>query len=128
MKPSTGPAPPIARRDFLNGVAVSALAGWSASIAPRDAFALSATGAGQRWGGNDTATYEVAHALRDGAFTDVDAGRSSAPDRRAKPRPKANVCACSPRVATSARAAASASGVCSPRQTRLSCANDSDAR
>ena len=34
MKPSTGPAPPIARRDFLNGVAVSALAGWSASIAP----------------------------------------------------------------------------------------------
>lgn len=77
MKPSTGPVLPIARRDFLNGVAVSALAGWSASLAPREVFALSATGAGQRWGGNDTATYEVAHALRDGAFTDVDAARDT---------------------------------------------------
>ena len=67
----------IARRDFLNGVAISAMAGWSAALAPRDAFASSVPKTGQRWGGNDNATFEVAHALRDGAFTDVSAARDT---------------------------------------------------
>ena len=77
IRQPTGSTPSIARRDFLNGVAISALAGWSAALAPRDAFALSASKSGQLWGGNDTATYAVAHALRDGAFTDVSAARDT---------------------------------------------------
>lgn len=77
MRSANGLNSPIARRDFLNGVAVSALAGWSAALAPRDAFALGAAQVGQSWGGNDTATYEVAHALRDGAFNDVSSARDT---------------------------------------------------
>ena len=77
MGKAAASSPPIARRDFLNGVAISALSGWSAALAPRDAFALSAPKSGQRWGGNDAGTYEVAHALRDGAFTDISAARDT---------------------------------------------------
>lgn len=77
MQKTTESPPPIARRDFLNGVAVSALAGWSAALSPRQAFALSSAGSEQHWGGNDTPTYEVAHALRDGAFADVSAARDT---------------------------------------------------
>ena len=77
MRKPAASAPPIARRDFLNGVAVSALAGWSAALAPRDVFASAAPTPGQRWGGNDSETYEVAHALRDGAFIDVSAARNT---------------------------------------------------
>ena len=77
MKPATGSTLPIARRDFLNGVAVSALAGWSAALAPREAFALGTPKSGEKWGGNDTGTYEVAHALRDGAFADVSTARDT---------------------------------------------------
>ena len=77
MRQAPGSTPSIARRDFLNGVAISALAGWSTALAPRDAFALSAPKSGQRWGGNDTPTYAVAHALRDGAFSDVGAARDT---------------------------------------------------
>ena len=54
---------------------MSALAGWSAALAPRDVLASTAQTSEQRWGGNDSATYEVAHALRDGAFIDVSAAR-----------------------------------------------------
>ena len=77
MKRTTTSSPSIARRDFLNGMAVSALAGWSAALSPRDAFALSGPKSEQHWGGNDTPTYEVAHALRDGAFADVSNARDT---------------------------------------------------
>ena len=77
MRQAAASSPPIDRRDFLNGVAISALAGWSAALAPRDAFALSAPRSGRRWGGNDTETYAVAHALRDGAFSDISAARDT---------------------------------------------------
>ena len=68
---------PIDRRDFLNGVAVSALAGWSGALAPRDALALGTGNPEQRWGGNDAATFETAHALRDGAFNDIGSARDT---------------------------------------------------
>lgn len=77
MKQTTVSSPSIARRDFLNGMAVSALAGWSAALSPRDAFALSGPESQQHWGGNDAPTYEVAHALRDGAFADVSNARDT---------------------------------------------------
>ena len=67
--------PPIARRDFLNGVAVSALAGWSAALAPREVLGAGASQSG--WGGNDAKTYAVAHALRDGVFDDVSGARDT---------------------------------------------------
>ena len=80
MKPKRQPTSSggsVSRRDFLNGVAMSAFAGWSTTLAPREAFGLNTETSGNRWGGNDAETYEVAHALRDGAFSDVSAARDT---------------------------------------------------
>jgi spermidine dehydrogenase len=64
---------PIDRRDFFNGLAVSALASWGATVAPRDVFAKSRLWRKRKhWGGNDADAYDVGHALRDGAFDNRD--------------------------------------------------------
>ncbi len=60
---------PIDRRDFFNGVALSALATWGGAVAPHQAFAMSRIWPRrEKWGGNDQNVFDVGHALRDGAF------------------------------------------------------------
>ena len=79
MNPSqhTQAARSVTRRDFLNGIAISTLAGWSAGVAPRHAAAIAPSNSDRRWGGNDREAYEAGHALRDGAFAEVAGAQDS---------------------------------------------------
>ena len=57
------------RRDFLNGVAMSTAAVWSATVPPRELFAAEGAQAGTvtaRWGGNARDVVDIAHRVRDG--------------------------------------------------------------
>lgn len=56
----------ITRRDFLNGVTLSAATMWAAELSPMELFAQ--TSARPRWSGNTEDAFAVGHAVRDGAY------------------------------------------------------------
>jgi len=59
----------ITRRDFLNGILLSAGTMWAVECSP---MSLSAqTPAQPRWGGNTEDVFTVGHAVRDGAYDDL---------------------------------------------------------
>jgi spermidine dehydrogenase len=59
----------ITRRDFLNGVLLSAGALWATDLSP---MALAAGGGSPRWSGNTADVFAVGHAVRDGAYNRAD--------------------------------------------------------